>query len=376
MTLELDLEVSDTPRPEEAPAPPTAPDVELPTGLVLDSSIASLNARLQILGKLIPLLSLRSDFKLLINKIQDLCMEAVNCEAGSILEVDEKKGDLFFVAARGEKAEDVLKFRVPMGKGIAGYCAETSETLAVSDVQKDPRFFKEISDALKFETRSILCMPINIRGKVYGVIEWINKRGNDIFTADDLELLREIAHGAGALIENYRVMQKYERRLKALASILEHVPQLGAAKSLFECARSVMSTASEITQADAAFLLLTDGTRHSLYSCTPQGFGDPVAVKEEQSPFLEVLRTQRTALRQKTEADGELHLPPDLKVAAQLRSVYCVPLIHGGATAGVLGLGTASAPSVGADEQKVLMALGIVASSSLGRFLKRDTRAN
>ena len=66
-------------------------------------------------------------------------------------------------------------FRFPVGTGIAGFVAETGETLNVHDVYKDPRFNASIDQQTGYNTKSILCMPICIRGQVIGVIQMINK---------------------------------------------------------------------------------------------------------------------------------------------------------------------------------------------------------
>ena len=42
--------------------------------------------------------------------------------------------------------------RFPVGKGIAGYVAETGETLNVSDVYNDPRFNPEVDEEVDFFT--------------------------------------------------------------------------------------------------------------------------------------------------------------------------------------------------------------------------------
>ena len=57
--------------------------------------------------------------------------------------------------------------RFAVGNGIAGYVAETGETLNVSDAYTDDRFNKAIDEQTGYVTRSILCMPICIRGQVY-----------------------------------------------------------------------------------------------------------------------------------------------------------------------------------------------------------------
>ena len=90
--------------------------------------------------------------------------------------------------------------RFPVGKGIAGYVAETGETLNVGNAYSDPRFNQDIDkevnlmknsliDVLSlycqtgYTTTSIFCMPITIRGNIIGVVEFINKNeGQGVFT--------------------------------------------------------------------------------------------------------------------------------------------------------------------------------------------------
>jgi len=57
--------------------------------------------------------------------------------------------------ATGTKKEEVKKFKINIGQGIAGHVAQTGEPLLIEDVNKDPRWCKDISDSLKFETVSI-----------------------------------------------------------------------------------------------------------------------------------------------------------------------------------------------------------------------------
>ena len=58
---------------------------------------------------------------------------------------------------------------------IAGYVAETGETLNVHNAYDDPRFNNTIDEQTGYTTHSILCMPICIRGQVIGVVQMINK---------------------------------------------------------------------------------------------------------------------------------------------------------------------------------------------------------
>ena len=130
----------------------------------------------------------------------DFFMEAIDAEAGSILLIDEEKQDLYFAAARGPKEEEIKSFRVALGKGIAGACAKDKETISVSDVKKDARFSREIDEALGFETRSILAVPLAFKNTPLGAVEVINKQGSDVFTSDEIALCQDIARLLAALL--------------------------------------------------------------------------------------------------------------------------------------------------------------------------------
>ncbi len=125
-----------------------------------------------------------------INFVMDLSMEKINAEAGSVMFADVNGRELYFATARGPKAHDVMDFRVPMTKGIGGFCARQGVSLAISDAEKDPRFYKEISEALGYETKNLCCAPVQFEGRVYGVIELLNK--DQPFTNTEVNVLTYI----------------------------------------------------------------------------------------------------------------------------------------------------------------------------------------
>lgn len=127
----------------------------------------------------------------------DLAIKKIGAEAGSVLYADLSETELSFIAARGPNSEALKKFKVPIGKGIVGFCVDIGVSLAISDVSKDKRWFDKISKSIGFPTRSIICAPIQYEGQTLGAIELINKKGNTAFTMDDLNILNYIAHETG-----------------------------------------------------------------------------------------------------------------------------------------------------------------------------------
>jgi hypothetical protein len=132
----------------------------------------------------------------------DLAMEKIGCEAGSVFLARLGGRALEFAVARGPRSQEILKLglTVPMGVGIAGFCAQENVCLAVSDAEKDPRFHRAVSQAIGYETRSLLCAPIARGGLVLGALEVLNKKGGRPFEPTDLAVLSYLAHQAAALI--------------------------------------------------------------------------------------------------------------------------------------------------------------------------------
>ncbi len=135
----------------------------------------------------------------------DLALEKVPAEAGSVYAADAGSGDLSFVAVRGPRAQEILqaKIVVPAGTGIVGFCATEGVSLALSDVQKDPRYYAAVSEKVNFETRSVLCSPVISHGRTFGCMQLLNKKGSPVFSEHELGLLHYVAHQA-ALYLNAR----------------------------------------------------------------------------------------------------------------------------------------------------------------------------
>jgi putative methionine-R-sulfoxide reductase with GAF domain len=126
--------------------------------------------------------------------ILDLAARIIPAEAGAVFISDINRNDLVFSAAIGAKADDVMEFRVPMGAGIVGFCAQEGVSLAISDANNDERFYKKISESVGYKTYSILCSPVQHKGRVLGALELINRKDGGGFTHNEIAALNFLAH--------------------------------------------------------------------------------------------------------------------------------------------------------------------------------------
>ncbi len=147
-------------------------------------------------------------------------VELLECEAGSLVLVDEDTGELIFQVTSGPLATDLAGRRLPPGSGIVGACVEQAELIVINDATSDPRWLNSSEQHPGFEVRSVMAVPLMIKDRVIGVIEVLNKRGQNSFDDDDQILLAAFAAQAAVAIENARL---YTLTDQALASRVEEL---------------------------------------------------------------------------------------------------------------------------------------------------------
>ena len=156
------------------------------------------------------------DLQAILNALMAAAKDALYSEASSLLLVEEGTGDLVFEVALGERGQEVKQFRLKRGQGIAGWVAEHGEPLSIPDVTQDPRFLGRVDASTGFVTRSILCVPIRMKGTTVGVIEVMNRRGPRLYDQEDQRLLEAIAGQAAMAIENAKLYRRVSQQLQDL----------------------------------------------------------------------------------------------------------------------------------------------------------------
>jgi GAF domain-containing protein len=166
----------------------------------LQHAHTNLARRTRMFERIHPLFLTPEDIEENIQFVMDVLVDEFQAEAGSIILIDFEAHEFFFASARGPVAEKIMKIRFPLDKGIAGACARNNITISVSDVESDPRFFRDITDELGFSVRSLLAVPLTYRGTPIGVIELINRDEGEEFLATEIEAVEKVGILAGKLI--------------------------------------------------------------------------------------------------------------------------------------------------------------------------------
>lgn len=163
---------------------------------------AQLQARAALLQRVLHLYGAPEDFDAVFDGLLDAALDYYGATAGALYMLDADADELYFAAARGPKAQEVLALdaTVRPGEGLAGACFADREVLAVSDVRGDERFAREVSGAVHFDVRSALTAPIVCEDAALGVIQVLNRRGEGGFSAEEVAVARQLGRQAGELL--------------------------------------------------------------------------------------------------------------------------------------------------------------------------------
>ncbi len=217
--------------------------------------------------KISTLINSTFDINEVLSRIMNSANRVVKAEASSLLLIDETDNTLYFHVALGDKSEEVKKYTLKMGEGIAGWVAKYSKPLLVPNVQEDKRWFKDISKQMNFKTSSILCVPLKLKDKTIGVLEVINKIGGGSFTAGDQGLLETFSNLAAIAIENARAYQdmKFENinLRKELSNGKVRAKFIGESRQIKE----KLEMADQVAETNTTVLLLGEsGTGKELFA--------------------------------------------------------------------------------------------------------------
>ena len=127
-------------------------------------------------------------------KVSDV-LQAKVC---SLMLLDPDEEVLTIRAAVGLDEVIMRTTRVKLGQSISGWVAQRGETVMISDIESDVAFGR--ASLPKYETKSLLCIPLKVKDRVLGVINAADKKsGNGFqpFTDEDARFLGLVAQLCG-----------------------------------------------------------------------------------------------------------------------------------------------------------------------------------
>lgn len=185
----------------------------------LQHSVTALQRQTERLSRILEIsqqLTSMLDLEPLLQEIIRAAAELTGTEAASIMLYDETIGELRFAAATGANSDQLANMRVPIEGSIAGSIFRSSRAMLITQADQDPRHYDRIDQAIDFQTRTILGVPLSIKDRSIGVLEVINKCGDALFSEEDTQILSTLAAQAAIAIQNAQLISALQKAYKKL----------------------------------------------------------------------------------------------------------------------------------------------------------------
>lgn len=144
----------------------------------------------------------------LLNDIIESTKGMVEAEASSLFLLSDGGKNLELTIPTGPATAEVSGKKIASDHGISGWVVQHQQPVLITDVQSDPRFQGELLSNPKFQSRNMICVPLNNnQGKTIGVLQAINIK-EDFLNEEMLGLFQTLANQAATALENVHVKQQ------------------------------------------------------------------------------------------------------------------------------------------------------------------------
>ncbi len=170
--------------------------------------------RLLAIYEMVRVLNSESDPEVLLETMLDMAIAVVRAERGLIL-LEGRDGEYAVRASRNVEP-DAAAAAVGFSRSVVLEAAAGTPVLAI-DTGDDPRL-RDLRSVSLYQIRSVLCVPLRLRGRRIGAVYLDNRTGGGTFGREDLGFLEAFADHAALALENAttrRALEDDNRRLRA-----------------------------------------------------------------------------------------------------------------------------------------------------------------
>jgi two-component system NtrC family sensor kinase len=264
-------------------------------------------------------------------------------EAGSVALLESNEREIVIQAAIGRGAETVRGLRLPISQGVIGWVVARQKAALIPDVSRDSRFFAGVDQQSGFQTRSIMCAPMQVNGHIIGAIELMNMRP-DYINEDGLKILSSLADQAALAIENARLLVETRQRAEEQVLLFESMAMITSDLALETVLEAVSRQMVEALRSELCIISRwrqDDADLHTMQAYAKPGVPLPQTTTRSIKDILlprSVLEVQATTILE-TNTSGvppqELRWINDL----QMQVLLLVPLIYRRQTIGLVEIG-------------------------------------
>ncbi len=213
--------------------------------------------RLSLLYRVSQTFNSSLDLDDVLNRVMDEVIAATRAERGFLM-LRDPDGRLSFRAARGMDQKTIEAPEFQISRGLVERVAQEGQPRLTSDAQSDAWLAGRASVA-GLGLRSILCVPLQLKSMVIGVIYVDNRMQAGIFQPDDLDLLVTLSHQAAIAIENARLFRDAQDKLQNLRLLHAISADLTSTLDLERVLLACLQRVKDVLHTATASILTVEG---------------------------------------------------------------------------------------------------------------------
>jgi two-component system cell cycle sensor histidine kinase/response regulator CckA len=159
------------------------------------------------------------DRQTLLSKLADSAMQQSEADEVSILLLTSDGSELYVAAVRGKNRTRLLGERVPLEQGISSWVARERTPLLLKGQVNDARFTAMWPRA---DIRSAISVPLQVAGKLVGIINVNNISGPRPFNLGQMKALAILASTAAAALESATLHERVRQAEEKYRSIFDN----------------------------------------------------------------------------------------------------------------------------------------------------------
>jgi cell division protein FtsB len=170
------------------------------------------NRELELIGRSYLAINSSLDLDQVLATILEAIRNLFGVVGSSIWLKDQRTGELVCRQAAGFQRGMVKDWRLQGGEGIAGWVCSHGESLIIADTRRDVRHFGKVADRMEVELRSIISVPMRLKGSVIGTLQVVDKQVGR-FDSSDAQSLASLSYAAATAIENAHLYEQANREI-------------------------------------------------------------------------------------------------------------------------------------------------------------------
>lgn len=167
---------------------------------------------LSILNDIAVAITSTQSLEKIIELMVKLCIKHLNVAQGAVMLLEEEDLDKPFqtMIRKQDSSTEILPYR--FDSQLTGWMLKNKAPLLINNIKTDDRF--SFADETNLPVKTVLSVPISLKGNMIGLLTVFNKKSELGFTSDDQRLLAIIAAQSAQVIENARLLQKEQELIK------------------------------------------------------------------------------------------------------------------------------------------------------------------